>query len=122
MAKEEKVFYVITHAAEDAERASIPFTLANAALAMDIKATLFLHGNGVFLAKKGYARHVKAMGFDPLKKLLDDFLELGGRLLVCVPCIKGRDIDASDLIEGAETTSGAKVTQEMLSAQVHLVY
>lgn len=120
--KEEKVFYVVTHAGEDAERASLPFTIANAALVMDMQATIFLHGNGVWLAKKGYAEHVKAMGFDPLKKLLDDFFALGGKMYVCVPCLQGRDIDKSDLIEGAETTAAAKITQEMLTAQVHLVY
>ena len=120
--KEEKVFYVVTYADEDPERASMPFTLANAALVMDMKATVFFHGNGVWLAKKGYAEHVSTEEFGPFKKLLDDFLELGGKLLVCVPCMKGRNIEPSDLIEGAETTAAAKVTQEMLTAQVQLAY
>ncbi len=122
MAEEEKVVYVVTHAAEEPERASIPFVLANAALVMDVKAVILLHVDAVFLAKKGYAEHVQASGLDPLSKLLSDFLELGGRLLVCVPCIKSRNIDESDLIEGAELTAAAKITQELLTAKVHLVY
>ena len=107
---EEKVFYVVTKAGEDPEMASIPFVLANAALAMDVKAVILLHGPGVYLAKKGYAENVLAPGLDPLKKLLSDFLELGGKLLVCVPCIKSRKIDESDLIEGSELTAAAKIT------------
>ena len=120
--KEEKVFYVATHAGEDAERASLPFTLANAALVMAMQATIFLHGNGVFLAKKGYAKNVNSVDFGSFEKLLTDFMQLGGKLLVCVPCMQGRKIDESDLIEGAQTTAAAKVTTEMLTAQVHLVY
>lgn len=119
---EEKVFYVVTYADEDPERASMPFTLANAALVMDMQATVFLHGNGVWLAKKDYAEHVSTEEFGPFKKLLDDFLALGGKLLVCVPCMKGRKIEESDLIEGAQTTAAAKVTTEMLTAQIQLAY
>ncbi len=43
--------------------------------------------------------HVHSAGFGPLKELVDSFLELGGRLLVCVPCIQERKIDVKDLID-----------------------
>ncbi len=48
----------------------------------------------------------KPGGFPSVAKLMTDFLSLGGRLLVCVPCIKERNIDeATDLIERAKTTA-----------------
>jgi len=120
--KKEKVFYIATHAGEDPERASVPFTLGKAALAMDIEATIFLHGSGVWLATKGYAEHVRAEPFEPINKLMEDFVELGGKLLVCVPCLQARNIDESDLVEGAELAAAGKVTEEMFTAQVHLVF
>jgi uncharacterized protein involved in oxidation of intracellular sulfur len=50
------------------------------------------------------------------------FLELGGRLLVCIPCIQERQIDESDLIENAVPTAGGNLTLEILSAKATLVY
>ncbi len=120
--KKEKVFYVTTHSGDDPERASVPFTLGKAALAMDIDATIFLHGNGVWLATKGYAKHVRAEPFESIEKLMESFLELGGKLLVCVPCLQARNIDEAELIEGVELAAAGRVTEEMFTAQVHLVF
>jgi len=118
----EKIVYIATCAGEHPEKASLPFVLANAALAMDIEAVVILQGTGVYLAKKGYLDNVFAAGLPPLKELVMSFLELGGRLLVCVPCIKERKIDVSDLIEGAKPTAAAVVTDELLTSKAQLVY
>ena len=50
--KKEKIIYVTTYGAEDPERASLPFVLANAALVMEVEAVVALQGASVFLAKK----------------------------------------------------------------------
>ena len=50
--KEKKIIYVGMHAADDPEKAAMPFVLACAALAMNIKVSITLQGNGVYLAKK----------------------------------------------------------------------
>ncbi|MFH1035639.1 MAG: DsrE family protein [Pseudomonadota bacterium] len=118
----EKIVYICTHAGEDPERACLPFVMANAALAMDVQAVVALQSTGVYLAKKGYVENVFAAGLPPLKDLLNSFLAQGGKLLVCVPCIKERQIAESDLVPGAEPTAAAKLTLELLSAQASLVY
>ncbi len=120
--KKQKVVYIATHAGEDPERATLPFVLGNAALAMDIDVTVALQGPGVFLAKKGYMENVFAGGLPPLKELLESFLDLGGRLLVCSPCIQDRQIKESDLIEKSEIMGAALLTQELLEANASLVY
>lgn len=122
--KQEKILYIATNASEEPEKAAMPFVMANAALAMDIEATVCLQGNGVYLAQKGYAEHmIKSGGFPPIKKLIDSFVELGGKLLVCVPCIKERSIDeANDLVEGAKTTAGGSLNLEALEADAVFVY
>ena len=102
--------------------ASLPFVLANAALAMDVEAVVALQGPAVFLAKKGCLEHVHAAGFSPLKELVDNFLELGGKLLICVPCIEERKIDIADLIENATPAAGVTLTEEILSSNATLVY
>ncbi len=120
--KKEKVLYIATHAGEDPERASLPFVLGVAALAMDVEATVALQGTGVYLAKKGIMENVFAAGLPPLKQLVDDFLELGGNLWVCTPCIKERQIKKENLIEGAEIMAAAKLTEALLESNVALVY
>ncbi len=122
MEAEDKIVLVATHAGEDPERATLPFVMANAALVMDTKAVVALQGSGVWLAKKGYAEHVFAAGLPPLKDLMKSFLDAGGRLLVCIPCIKERKIAEADLIEGSETTAAANLLSEILSAKASLTY
>jgi uncharacterized protein len=121
--KEEKILYMSTHGDEDLDKASIPFVLANGALAMDIKATVILQANAVLFAKKGFAETVPASGgFPPMKKLLADFIELGGIIQVCGPCIKDRGITPDDLIDGATVTAAAQVNITAMEADAVFVY
>jgi uncharacterized protein involved in oxidation of intracellular sulfur len=122
MAEAEKMVYIVTHAGEDPERATFPFMLASAAQAMEVEAVVALQGVSVFLAKKGYLDNVAAAGLPPLKDLVARFFEAGGKLLICTPCIKERNIEESDLIEGAELIAAARLNQEILSANATLVY
>jgi uncharacterized protein involved in oxidation of intracellular sulfur len=121
--KEEKILYFCTHAGDDPERAAMPFVMASAALAMDIKTILVLQGPGVYLARKGYVDTMtKPGGFPPMAKLLADYLELGGDLRVCVPCIKDRNIDEATLVEGARTTAAGELNVEAMAADAVFVY
>jgi len=122
-AKEEKILYISTYGGENPEKASMPFVMANAAMAMDIKATIALQGNAVYLAKKGYTANVLPTGgFPHISKLIASFVELGGKLLVCVPCIKERNIAESELIQGAETTAAGQLNIEAIESKAVLVY
>jgi uncharacterized protein involved in oxidation of intracellular sulfur len=119
----EKILYMLTCGGENPEKAAMPFVLGNAALAMDVQATVCLQGNAVHLAQKGYADHMlPGGGFPPLKKLMSDFVQLGGKIWVCVPCIKERNIEVEDLIEGAETTAAGKLNIEAIEANAVFSY
>jgi uncharacterized protein involved in oxidation of intracellular sulfur len=78
----------------------------------------------VYLAQKGYAEKMtKPGGFPPVAILRNEFLELGGRLMVCVPCIKERHIDeATDLVEGAKTTAAGALNVEATESKAVFVY
>ena len=99
----DKLLFVVTCADEKADRAIIPFALGNSALAMDAEATIVLQSTGVFLGKKGFARHVNAPGFPPLEQLMEIFKEEGGKLYACEPCIRARDIAAEELLVVVQT-------------------
>ena len=121
--KQEKILYVCTCSEENPEKAHMPFVLGGAALAMDVQATIVLNGNGVTIAQKGFAETMPpGGGFPPMKKLLDDFMELGGKLWVCGPCIKVREIAEADLIEGATITAAGAVNVEAIEADAVFVF
>jgi predicted peroxiredoxin len=122
MEQKEGVVIILTYAGEDPERATIPFVMGNAAWAMDEKATIILQGNAVLLAKKGYAEAVHAGGFDPLKKLMDSFLDLGGSILVCTPCCKERHIEEADLIDKAQLAAAGTFINECCNAKAVVTY
>jgi uncharacterized protein involved in oxidation of intracellular sulfur len=118
----EKIVIVATHGCEDPERACLPFVLANAALAMDTHAVVILQGTAVTLAKKGCYEHVFAAGLPALKELVDSFMELGGSLLVCSPCIQERRITPDMLVDNAQPIKAARVVMELLEAKATLSY
>ncbi len=120
--KTEKVVIYATHGPDDPERATFPFVMANAALVMDTEAVIILQGAGVLLATKGSFDHVYAAGLPPLKQLMGSFIEQGGKLLVCTPCIKERHIDESMLVETAEPIAAARAIQESLEANAIINY
>jgi predicted peroxiredoxin len=117
-----KMVIIATHGDEDPERATIPFVMANAALASETDASVILQTTGVNLAVKGYAKHVRAEAFPPLTDLVKDFMDMGGRLLVCAPCIKSRGIAEDELIDGAKIAAAGTVVSETTSADATLVY
>jgi predicted peroxiredoxin len=121
-AKKEKLVIIGTHGAEDPERATLPFVVATAALAMDVETTLILQGTAVTLAEPGVSGHVFAAGLPPLKDLLESFMGQGGALLVCMPCLEARKFEPASLIEGAVPVKAARVVMEVLEATNVLNY
>jgi predicted peroxiredoxin len=118
----DKLIFVVTCAEEKPDKATIPFALGNSALAMDAEATVILQSTGVFLGKKDYARHIHAPGFPPLEQLMQLFKEEGGKIYACEPCIRARNISASDLLEGIEIVAGPTLVDAYLEAKNVVLY
>jgi uncharacterized protein involved in oxidation of intracellular sulfur len=121
-AEPDKLVIIGTHAEESPDKATLPFVMGNAALAMDLEATVALQGTGVYLAMKGYADHVHAAGFPSLSELFQVFFEAGGKLMVCSPCLQARKIGEGDLIPEAKIIAGGTLVSEMLSATSVVTY
>lgn len=118
----EKIVIFATHGSEDPEKATLPFVVGNAALAMDVPVTMILQTAGVTLVQKGCMEHIFAPGFDSLEKLVRSFVEFGGKILVCIPCLESRKITNEQLLETAEPVKAARVVQEVLEAKAVLNY
>jgi len=123
MAQNEKIVIIVTAGPENQEKATLPFVMATAAQTMDVDVTIILQAAAVLLAKKGgCGENVHAPGLMPLKKLMDTFMELGGKLLLCTPCIKERGILENQLIEGSQLIAAGTVISEILEAKTVLTY
>ncbi len=119
---EDKVVIIATHGPDDMERATLPFVMANAALAMESHAVVILQGGAVLLARTGIHDHVFAGGLPPLGDLVRSFLENGGELLVCTPCVEQRKLTKEMLLDEAQLIAGARVIQEVATATAVLTY
>lgn len=117
-----KLVIISTHADDDPERATIPFVMANAAIASEAEACVILQSTAVMLAMKGYTKHVFASAFPQLDELMKTFLEQGGKLLVCSPCLKARGLQEDELIAGARIIAAGTVIAETLSSDATLCY
>lgn len=119
----EKLLFMVTHGPDHPEHVTIPFVMAVAALASDVEAVIGLQADGVEIAVKGRADAIAAEGFPPLAKLMTDYRELGGKILICGPCVKSRQIDpATQIVENAEVVAAARFVAELTSATNALSY
>ncbi len=119
----EKMVIMVTHGPADPELATIPFVMATAAQASDVEVVMGFQADGVWLVKKGVAEEICAPAFPPLKTLLEAYLEAGGSLLACGPCVKSREINPeTDFIEGAKVVNAATFVKECTEAVSSLVY
>ncbi len=122
MAETEKLVVMVTHGQADDELATIPFAMAAAAVASDVEVVMGFQGDGCELVKKGVAETIAAPEFAPLRELLPTIQELGGKILVCNPCIRKRGWTEDDLVDGAEVVAAARFVAEITSATNALVY
>ncbi|MEO7402807.1 MAG: DsrE family protein, partial [Burkholderiales bacterium] len=96
--------------------------VANAAVASDKEVVVFLNIEGVYLSQKGSADSIHEEGFAPLKELMTNFAEAGGKMYVCSPCFKKRKLDENNLIPGAAIVGGAKLVEFMSEGVSSLSY
>ncbi len=85
--------------------------VANAAVASDNEALVFLSIEGVRLSQKGTADGIHEQGFSPLKDLMENFVKAGGKIWVCSPCFKKRSLSEEALVPGATIVGGAKLVE-----------
>lgn len=86
---------------EDADRVTVAFLVATAALEKGRPVAMFTTKEAVRLGVPGYAAAIESAGSPPVARLLDQFVAAKGDLLLCPICFKARNLDETDLIEGA---------------------
>jgi len=96
-----KVVINLTTGHEDADKVTVAFLVATAALTKDKKVAMFLTKEAVRLGLPGYADAIESAGAPPVQRLFEQYRDGGGELLVCPICFSARGLDESDLLAGA---------------------
>jgi len=113
----------ITHCRRDGDKATLGFVVANAALGSEKETMVFLSTDGVWCAVKGEAEKInEGPPFAPLKELMDKFVAGGGKILVCTPCMKKRNIGEDQLIKGATPAGGATLVEWLANGSPSVAY
>ncbi len=87
MARNLGTMIVLTTGKQDSgTRATLAFSWGCAALAMGQSAAVYMTMDGTVWASRGAARDVSVAGFESLQDYVEQFVELGGEILVCAPC------------------------------------
>jgi len=102
MAGNGRVIVGCTHGEEDPDRVAVAYLTAGAALDQGKDVVMWLSVDGVRLAVRGHADAIRAGQEPPVRRLHEQFVEKGGRFYVCPICFHERDLDESELVEGAE--------------------
>ena len=113
-----KVVIVSTWMDDNLERATIPWVVATAGVATDKEVTVFLQGPAVIAATKEGAGDRHHPPFPPIAELVEMFVEAGGVIKCCAPCLASRNIDEADLIDDAKIAGAAYLVEAMEGASV----
>ena len=116
---EEELLVVNTIGPEDPEKCLMPFIVANAALLMDIKTTIFMMAKSVNLAVKGAASKVEHLDQMPvLSELMENFFAQGGEMLLCGPCCNHAGIKPENLVQGASIGGASGLVDLIMGRKV----
>ncbi len=87
---------------EDAERVTVAFLVAGAAVEQGKRVTMFLTKEAVRLALPGFAEAIACEGCPPLARLVEQYAAGGGELLVCPICFNARKLSEGELAANAK--------------------
>lgn len=118
-----KKLVIINSRGFDDERSSVAWSIANASIASGLDVTVFLVSAGVDWARKGAADVAHLNPLDPsMGDMIGNFLEGGGRILVCPPCIKVRGYDEDSMIDAATIAGAPVMLEEILAGAASLSF
>src|SRR3954466_9512986 len=97
----QKVVINLTTGHEDADRVTVAFLVGTAALSNGKEVVAFLTKEAVRLGLPGSGRGIEAARRPPVARLLEQFRDGGGELLVCPICFDARKLDKEQLVPHA---------------------
>ena len=101
MAAQDKIVMGVSNAANDVEKVSVAYLIANEGLKRGKQVVMWLTGEGVRLSQQGYSDDLQAEGAAAVRDLHQQFVAAGGQYYACPVCFNARKLDPDKLVEGA---------------------
>jgi copper chaperone CopZ/predicted peroxiredoxin len=95
----------ITRGKDQLHAVSMAIALAQSAIKDGRPATIFLNVEAPVFAAKDLKPDLQCEGFPPVKKMLADFIALGGRVMVCQHCAHLAKVKPQEMIDGAKAVA-----------------
>ena len=122
MSESKKLVVVVTNGFQD-ERASVAWSVANGGIASGMDVTMFLVSSGVDWVRKGAATVARFNPLDPpVKDMIQNVIDSGGKILACPPCAQVRGYEQDDLIDGVTLAGSVSMHQEILEGAATLCF
>ncbi|MFN8098971.1 MAG: DsrE family protein [Dermatophilaceae bacterium] len=104
----------LTCGADAPERANQALTVAATALASGVDVSVWLAGEGAWLAVPGRSADLDLPYAAPAADLLGALIE-GGTVTVCTQCAARRELTPAELIAGAQIRGAAAYVEEVMA-------
>jgi predicted peroxiredoxin len=104
----------VTVGKNDAERCNQALNVAATAVASGVPVSLWLAGEGSWLALPGQAEQIRLAYATPLDELLATILQ-GGTVTLCTQCAARREITEDDVIKGVRISGSTTFVAEVLA-------
>ena len=104
----------VTVGKNDAERCNQALNVAATAVASGVPVSVWLAGEGSWLALPGQAEQIRLAYATPLEELLTAILQ-GGTVTLCTQCAARREITEDDVIKGVRIAGSATFVAEVLA-------
>lgn len=104
----------VTCGVESPERLSQAFTVASTALASGADVSLWLTGEGSWVAVPGRAEEFELPYAAELASLRDALIA-GGRVTLCTQCAARRKLTEDDLVPGVQIRGAAAFVEEVMA-------
>lgn len=105
----DKVLIILSCGTDNPNRSTRALHLATIAHQEGKQVNVFLMDEGVYLARKNIAVNVRAATGDALDDHIAYLQAHSIPIIACTPCAKARQIETSDLIEGARMGTAAEL-------------
>jgi predicted peroxiredoxin len=106
-----KVLVNLATGLEDAERVTVAFLVATAALSQGNQVVMWATKDAVRLGLPGEAAGVACKGCPPLEQLFAQFADGGGELWLCPICVSARDLDDAEKVHNAKIAGATPMWQ-----------
>lgn len=116
-----KLLIILTTGPEDrGSRATLAFSMGVSALISGVDVTMYMTMGGTHWSRERALEPVHMHGFEPLSEYVKQYVEAGGKTMICSPCNEFYCATASDAkrIDGAELCGLAHIVDLALGATV----